>query len=37
MWLIFAVLSAVFLHEKFTAKTAIGALLITVGTLVMVL
>lgn len=31
------VLAAVFLHEPFTTKTAIGALLLTAGTLVMVL
>lgn len=31
------VLAFVFLHEKFTPKSAIGAVLITVGTLVMVL
>ncbi len=31
------VLAFVFLHEKFSAKSAIGGLLITVGTLVMVL
>ncbi len=30
-------LAFLFLHEQFTAKSAIGALLITVGTLVMVL
>lgn len=31
------VLAFVFLHEKFTAKSALGAALITAGTLVMVL
>lgn len=31
------VLAFVFLHEEFTAKSAIGAVLITIGTLVMVL
>lgn len=31
------VLAFVFLHEQFTAKSAIGAILITAGTLVMVL
>lgn len=31
------ILAFVFLHEKFTAKTAIGSLLITAGTLIMVL
>ncbi len=31
------VLAFVFLHEQFTAKSLIGALLLTVGTLVMVL
>lgn len=31
------VLAFVFLHEQFTAKSAVGALLITAGTLVMVL
>lgn len=31
------VLAFVFLHEEFTAKSAIGAILITIGTLVMVL
>lgn len=31
------ILAFVFLHEKFTAKSLIGAILITVGTLVMVL
>lgn len=31
------ILAFVFLHEKFTPKSAIGALLITAGTLVMVL
>ena len=31
------ILAFVFLHEEFTAKSAIGAILITIGTLVMVL
>lgn len=31
------ILAFVFLHEEFTAKSAIGAVLITIGTLVMVL
>ena len=31
------VLAFVFLHEPFTAKSAVGAVLITIGTLVMVL
>lgn len=31
------VLAVIFLHEQFTTKTAIGAALITIGTLVMVL
>lgn len=31
------VLAFVFLHEEFTAKSAIGSVLITVGTLIMVL
>lgn len=31
------VLAVIFLHEQFTPKTAIGAALITIGTLVMVL
>ena len=31
------VLAFIFLHETFTAKSAIGAVLITAGTLVMVL
>ena len=31
------ILAFVFLHETFTWKSAVGALLITVGTLVMVL
>ena len=31
------VLSAIFLHEKFTTKSIIGAVLITAGTLLMVL
>ena len=31
------ILAFVFLHEKFTPKSAVGAVLITVGTLVMVL
>ena len=31
------ILAFVFLHEAFTAKSAIGAVLITIGTLVMVL
>ena len=31
------ILAFVFLHEEFTAKLAIGAVLITIGTLVMVL
>lgn len=31
------ILAFVFLHEEFTAKSAIGAVLITVGTLIMVL
>lgn len=31
------VLAFVFLHEKFTAKSLIGCILITIGTLVMVL
>ncbi len=31
------VLAFVFLHEKFTAKSAVGAVLITAGTLIMVL
>lgn len=31
------VLAFVFLHEEFTAKSAVGAVLITVGTLIMVL
>lgn len=31
------VLAFVFLHEKFTAKSAIGAVLLTAGTLIMVL
>lgn len=31
------VMAAIFLHEKFTAKTAIGAVLITAGTFVMIL
>lgn len=31
------ILAFVFLHEEFTAKSAIGAILITAGTLVMVL
>ena len=31
------ILAFVFLHEDFTAKTAVGAILITIGTLVMVL
>ena len=31
------VLAFVFLHEQFTAKSLIGAVLLTVGTLVMVL
>ncbi len=31
------ILAFVFLHEKFTPKSAIGAVLITIGTLVMVL
>lgn len=31
------ILAAVFLHESFTWRTAVGAVLITVGTLVMVL
>ena len=31
------ILAFVFLHEQFTAKSAIGAILITAGTLVMVL
>lgn len=48
MWLLFAILSAVFaaltsifafafLHEQFTVKTLIGSILITSGTLFMVL
>ena len=56
MWLIFALLSAIFaaltyklsvvitlilafifLHEEFTAKSLIGCMLITAGTLIMVL
>ena len=31
------ILAFVFLHEDFTAKSAVGAILITIGTLVMVL
>lgn len=31
------ILAAVFLHEEFTVKTAVGAVLITAGTLIMVL
>lgn len=31
------VLAAIFLHEKFTPKSVVGAVLITIGTLVMVL
>ena len=31
------ILAAIFLHESFTAKTAAGCLLITVGTLIMIL
>ncbi len=31
------ILAAVFLHEEFTVKTAVGAALITAGTLIMVL
>lgn len=31
------ILAAVFLHEQFTVKSAIGAVLITIGTLIMVL
>lgn len=31
------ILTFVFLHEEFTAKSAVGAVLITIGTLVMVL
>lgn len=31
------ILAFVFLHEEFTAKSAIGAVLITAGTLIMVL
>lgn len=31
------VMAAIFLHEKFTVKTAIGAILITAGTFVMIL
>lgn len=31
------IMAAVFLHEKFTPKSAVGAALITIGTLVMVL
>lgn len=31
------VLAVIFLHEKFTLKTAIGSVLITVGTLLMIL
>lgn len=31
------ILAAVFLHEEFTVRTAVGAVLITAGTLVMVL
>ena len=34
---IFLILAFVFLHEKFTVKSAVGAALITAGTLVMVL
>lgn len=34
---IILILAFVFLHEEFTAKSAIGAVLITIGTLVMVL
>lgn len=31
------ILAVIFLHEDFTAKSAVGAILITVGTLIMVL
>ena len=31
------ILAFVFLHESFTAKSAVGAILITIGTLIMVL
>ncbi len=31
------IMAFIFLHEQFTAKSAIGAILITVGTLIMVL
>lgn len=31
------ILAFVFLHEKFTAKSAVGAVFITIGTLIMVL
>lgn len=48
MWIFFAILSAVFaaltlildftfLHEEFTVKSAIGSVLITLGTVLMVL
>ena len=37
MWVILAVLAFVFLHEKVNAKSVLGCVLITAGTLLMVL